>query len=159
MIDFIYIFKFVHVLAVAAMLGGWLTIALFMLLAHRSGNTPVVALTARFVVQIELMVIVAAVAVQPISGFLLAGSIGLAPLEEFWILLSLGLYGLVVAAWAAALRVEFLIRDLAREAALESQPLPDRYRRLFRLHALLVWPALGALVVLVALMVWQPRMS
>jgi uncharacterized membrane protein len=157
MIELIYAIKFVHLIAAAAMLGTWLGIAVFMLLAHRSGNTSVVALTSRFAVSTEFIVMVAAVALQPISGFALAWAIGLSPTDEFWIVLSLGFYVLVAAAWLAALRVEIRIRDMARQAALDGVPLPDAYRRLFRFYSALVWPALAVTAVLFALMIWQPR--
>ena len=157
MIDVIYAIKFVHVLAAGAMFGTWLGLAAFMLLAHRSDNPSVVALTARFVVSIELTIMIAAVVLQPLSGFALAGAIGLSPLDEFWIVLSSVLYVLVVAGWLAALRIEFAIRNLAHEAALAGTPLPDRYPRLFRLYSLIASPTLIGMVVLFALMVWQPR--
>jgi uncharacterized membrane protein len=128
-----------------------------MLLAHRSGNTAVVALTARFVVSVELIVMVAAMVVQPISGFALAGVIGLSPLDEFWIVVSLAVYGLVAVVWLAVLGIEFRIRKLARQAALDAVPLPDAYRRLFRFYNVLVWPTLAVMVALFALMIWQPR--
>jgi uncharacterized membrane protein len=56
-----------------------------------------------------------------------------------------------------ALRLEFRIRNLTRDAALNAVPLADDYRRLFRFHAALVWPALMTVAALFALMVWQPR--
>jgi uncharacterized membrane protein len=96
---------------------------------------------------------------QPISGIPLAFAIGLAPLDEFWLVLSLVLYAVVVAAWFAVLRIEIRIRDLTRQAALDAVPLPDEYRRLFRLYSVLVWPALAGMVVLFLLMTWQPRLS
>jgi uncharacterized membrane protein len=155
--DLIFAIKFVHVLAAAAMFGAWLGMAVFMQLAHRSGNTAVVALTARFVVSVELIVMVAAMVVQPISGFALAGVIGLSPLDEFWIVVSLAVYGLVAVVWLAVLGIEFRIRKLARQAALDAVPLPDAYRRLFRFYNVLVWPTLAVMVALFALMIWQPR--
>ena len=103
-----------HVLAAAAMFGTWLGMAVFMLLAHRSGNTSVVALTARFVVSVELIVMIAAMALQPISGFALAAAIGLSPLDDFWIVISLAVYGLVAMGWLAVLGIEFRIRNLTR---------------------------------------------
>ena len=106
MIDIILAIKFVHVLAAAAMFGTWLCIAAFMLLAHRSGNTSVIALTSQFVVRIELFVMAAAMALLPISGFPLASVIGLSAPDEFWIVLSLVLYAIVVAGWLVALRIE-----------------------------------------------------
>ncbi len=157
--DLIFAIKFVHVLAAAAMFGTWLALALFMQLAHRSGNTAVVALTARFVVSVELIVMIAAMALQPISGFALAGAIGLSPLDDFWIVISLAVYGLVAMGWLAVLGIEFRIRKLTRQAALDAVPLPDAYRRLFRFHSVLVWPTLAAMVALFALMIWQPRLE
>ena len=157
MIDLIFAIKFVHLLAAAAMFGTWLGVAVFMLLAHRSGNTSVVALTSRFAVSVEKIVMIAALVLQPISGFALAWAIGVSPLEEFWIVLSLALYAAVVAIWLAVLRVEIRIRNMTKQAALDSVPLSDAYRRLFRFYSALVWPALAAMVVLFLLMVWQPR--
>ena len=159
MMDFIFAIKFIHILAAAAMFGAWLALAVFMQLAHRSGNTAVVALTARFVVSVEVIVMAAAMALQPISGFALAGAIGLSPLDESWIVVSLAIYGLVAAGWLAVLGIEFRIRKLTRQAALDAVPLPDDYRRLFRFYRLLVWPTLAAMVALFVLMVWQPRLQ
>jgi uncharacterized membrane protein len=159
MIELILAIKFVHLVAAAAMLGTWLGVAVFMLLADRSGNTSVVALTARFAVSVEKIVMIAAISLQPISGIPLAWAIGISPLDEFWIVLSLGLFAVVVAAWFAVLRIEIRIRDLTRQAALDAVPLPDEYRRLFRLYSVVVWPALAGMVVLFLLMTWQPRLS
>ena len=157
MIELIFAIKFVHLLAAAAMFGTWLAVAVFMQLAHRSRNTAVVALTSRFAVSVELIVMIAAIALQPISGFALASAIGVSPFDEFWIVLSLVLYGVVVAIWFVVLRIEIRIRNLTRQAALDGVPLPDAYRRLFRFYSVLVWPALAGMVVLFLLMVWQPR--
>jgi uncharacterized membrane protein len=159
MFDLIFSIKFVHVLAAAVMFGSWLCLAIFMVLAHRSRNTSVVAVTAQFVVRIELTVVAAAIALQPISGFPLAWAIGLEPLGEFWILLSLFFYAAIVVAWLVALRIEMRIRSLTREAALNARPLSDAYRRLFRTWCLLAGPILIGMVTVFALMIWQPRLD
>jgi uncharacterized membrane protein len=159
MLDLIFAIKFVHVLAAAAMLGTWLGVALFMLLAHRSGNTSVVAVTSRFAVSVEKIVMIAAFALLPISGFPLAWSVGVSQADQFWIGLSLVLYVVVVAAWLAALRIEIRIRNMTQQAVLDGELLKDAYRRLFRLYTALVWPILAGMVILVLLMVWQPRLS
>ena len=157
MIALIFAIKFVHVIAAAAMFGTWLGIAAFMHLARQSRNTSVVALTAAFAVSVEKIVMIAAVALQPLSGFALAWAIGVSPLDEFWIVLSLVLYAIVAAAWLAVLRIEMRIRDVTRQAALDAVPLPPDYYRLFRYYTFLVWPALAGMVGLFLLMVWQPR--
>jgi len=158
MLDLIFAVKFVHLVAAAAMLGTWLGIAMFMLLAHRSGNPSVVAVTSRFAVTAEKRVMIAALALQPVSGFALAAAIGISPSGEFWLVLSLALYVLVSAAWIAALRTEIRIRDLTRQAALDNVPLSEAYRALFRRYSALTWPALAATVLLFLLMTWQPKL-
>jgi uncharacterized membrane protein len=157
MLDLIFALKFVHVLAVAAIVGGWLCLAIFMVMAHRASNTAVVALTSRFVVKVELMVMAAAMAILPLSGFPLAYAIGLSPLNEFWIVASSALYIVIAACWLLALRIEMRIRDLTREAALASVPLSDAYRRLFRRWCGFAVPLSLGMLAVFALMIWQPR--
>ena len=159
MIDLILAIKFIHVLFAAAMFGTWLGIAGFMLLAYRSGNPSVVALVAQFAVRIELFVVAPALALQPISGFPLAWAIGLAPLNEFWIDVSLVLYAIVVAVWLASLRVEIRLRNMARQAALGRGTRADDYPRLFRIWFALAAFLLAAMVAIILLMVWQPRLD
>ncbi len=159
MLDTIFTIKFVHVLAAAAMFGTWLCLASFMVLAHRSGNTSVVALTTQFVVSVEKMVMIAAIALLPVSGFPLASAIGLSSLSELWIDISLVLYAVIVVCWIAAFRIEIRIRDLAREAALNATRLPEPCRRLFRKWCMLAGPILVGMMIVVALMIWQPRLD
>ncbi len=159
MLDLIFTIKFVHVLAVAMSFGTWLCLAIFMLLAHRSRNTSVVALTSQFVVKIELMVVAAAMALQPLSGIPLAYAIGLSPLYEFWIVISTVLYLAILACWVAAVWIEMRIRSLTREAALASAPLPAAYRRLFHIWCVLAGPILIGMLAAFAFMIWQPRLD
>jgi uncharacterized membrane protein len=159
MLDTIFAIKFLHVLAAAAMFGTWLCLASFMVLAHRSGNTSVVAVAAQFVVSIEKVVMIAAIALLPISGFPLASAIGLSPFAELWIDISLVLYAVIVACWIAAFRIEIRIRGVAREAALDAVRLPEAYRQLFHRWRLLAIPILTSMMAIIALMIWQPRLD
>jgi uncharacterized membrane protein len=159
MIDIILAIKFLHVLFAAAMFGTWLGIAGFMLLAYRSGNPSVVALVAQFAVRIELFVVAAAIALQPISGFPLAWAIGLTPLNEFWIDVASVIYVTVVAAWLVSLRIEIRLRNMARQAALGRGTLADDYPRLFRIWFALAAFLLAAMIAIILLMVWQPRLD
>ncbi len=159
MIDLILAIKFIHLLAAAAMFGTWLGIAGFMLLAYRSGNPSVVALVAQFVVRLELFVVAAAIALQPVSGFPLAWAIGLTPFNEFWIDVALVLYVAVVAAWLVSLRIEIRLRNMARQAALGHGTPADDYSRLFRIWFALAAFLLAAMVAIILLMVWQPRLD
>jgi len=159
MLDLIFTFKFIHMLAAATMFGAWLCAAGFMLLAYRSGNLSVVAVTSQFVVEVEKFVVAAAIAILPISGYLLGFAIGLSPLYEFWIDVSLVFYVAIVACWLAAFRTEILIRRLSREAALNATPLSQDYQRLFRTWAALAVMILLGMVAVFALMIWQPRLD
>jgi uncharacterized membrane protein len=159
MINVIFAIKFIHVLAAAAMFGTWLCLAVFMVLAHRSGNTSVVALISQFAVTAEKAVMIPAILLQPLSGFPLAAAIGLQPFGEFWILVSLTFFAVVIVCWILAMRTEIRIRGMAREAALESEPLPKAYRRQFRLWCTLAIPLLLSMACVFALMIWQPRLD
>jgi uncharacterized membrane protein len=158
MINLIFAVKFVHVVAAAAMFGTALGLAVFMLLADRSGNASIIAVTSRFAIGLETMVMIPALALQPISGFPLVSAIGFS-FGEFWIVLSLLVYGLVVAGWLAVLLHEIRIRDLTKEASINHKPLPDAYHGAFRRYTMLVWPMLAGMIVIFALMIWQPRFS
>jgi uncharacterized membrane protein len=155
--EFIYIYKFIHVLGAAVLFGTGLGIAYFMFMAHRTGHAGVIAVTARFVVLADLIFTATAVVVQPVSGWLLARSIGLSPLDESWIVVSLLLYVLVGLCWLPVVFIQMRMRKLAHEAALDAKPLPDTYRRLFRIWFVLGWPAFAGVLAIFALMIWQPR--
>jgi uncharacterized membrane protein len=157
MIDVIFAIKFAHLVAAALMLGTWLAIAIFVVLAHRSDNPSVVALIFQFVVRVEITVVATAFALEPLSGFPLAWSIGLSPFNELWIDISLAIYLVMLACWLVAVRTEMQIRGLARKAALNAVPLGPPYRRLFRLWCALAGPILMGMTIVFALMVWQPR--
>jgi uncharacterized membrane protein len=155
--EFIYIYKFIHVLGAAVLFGTGLGIAYFMLMAHRTGHAGVIAVTARFVVLADLIFTATAVVVQPVSGWLLARSIGLSPLDESWIVLSLLLYVLVGLCWLPVVYIQMRMRKLAHEAAVDAKPLPEAYHRLFRIWFVLGWPAFAGVLAIFALMIWQPR--
>ncbi|MGB6535453.1 MAG: DUF2269 domain-containing protein [Xanthobacteraceae bacterium] len=156
MLNVIFAIKFVHMIAMAVMLGTWICIALLTLFAYRSGNTSVVALTSLFTVRAEFALMAPAVALQPLAGFPLAVAIG-AHLDEYWIELSLAIYMAVVVAWLASLIVELRVRNLARQAALNSKPLPASYRRLFVFWSATTLLGLGGTIAIMSLMIWQPH--
>jgi uncharacterized membrane protein len=155
--ELIFLWKFVHVLGAGVLLGIGLGIAFFVLVAHRTHHPGVIAVTARFAATANLIFITAAMIVLPVSGWALARAIGLWPLEESWIVLSIYLYLFVLLCWVPAVFIQIRMRNLAREAAVTTKKLPTEYRRLFVLWFCLGWPALAAVVAIFALMVWQPR--
>jgi uncharacterized membrane protein len=157
--DIIYALKFVHLVAAAAMFGGWLAIAIFFILAHRSANPSVVALVAQFVVSLELFMVAPAIVLVPLSGFPLAAAIGLSGADDFWMTLSIGLFVVFAVGWLGAVFLERRIRDLTRAAAVSGAPLPDAYPRLFRIWLAIAVPILLAMTAVFLLMVWQPRLD
>lgn len=149
--------KLIHILGSAVLFGTGLGIAFFMFMAHRTGHSGVIAVVARFVVVADVIFIATAVVVQPLSGFALAWAIGLSPLTEPWIVVSLLLYVLVGLCWLPVVFIQIRIRDLAHAAAIEAKPLPDSYFRLYRIWFVLGWPAFAGVIAIFALMTWQPH--
>lgn len=156
MLDAIYAIKFVHMIAIAVMFGTWLAIVLFMVSARRSRNTSVAAVTALFVVRAEFTLMLPAVVLTPLAGFLLADAIG-AHLDEYWTEVSSGIYVAVALAWLANFFIERRIRKITQEAAVNGKPLPDSYRRLFQFWCLIALAGLFGMIAIMALMIWQPH--
>jgi uncharacterized membrane protein len=158
MFDLLLPLKFVHMVTMAVMFGTWLGIALFMLFAHRSGNTSVVALTSVFVVRAEKWVMAGAVVLQPLIGFPLGLAVR-SSLTAYWLELSVAIYAAVVLIWTLNLLIEMRIRRLSKDAAMAKAPLPPSYRRLFWVWSILTVVGLGGMIAIMALMVWQPEWS
>jgi len=79
--------------------------------------------------------------------------------DDFWIGGSIVVYAVVLLAWLGALRIEFLIRRMARQASLGSTKLDGRYPLLFRIWAVLAALIFTGMVLIFLLMVWQPRLN
>ena len=158
-LNVIYAIKFVHAIGASVLFGTGLGIAFFMSKAHRTGHSGVIAVVARFVVIADVVFVAVAALLQPLSGFALAWAIGLSPLNESWIVASLWVYALVGLCWLPIVLLRTRIRDVAREAAVKSEPLPKRYYRLYRICFWLGWPAFAGVLAIFALMIWQPRLS
>ena len=143
----IFIYKFIHALGASVLFGTGLGIAYFMLMAHRTGHAGVIAVIARFVVLADLIFTATAVVVQPVSGWLLARSIGLSPLEEsvdrpFAAALCAGRALLAAGGRSSKSRM----RKLAHEAAVDACRCLKLYRRLFRIWFVLGWPAFAGVL-------------
>ena len=155
MTDFILALKLIHILGAAVLFGTGLGIAFFMWMAHRTGDAATIAQTARIVVVADAMFTATAVIVQPLSGVLLAWSIGYS-LWEPWIVVSLALYAFVGLCWLPVVWIQIELRNLALLAVRDRAQLPPRYHRLFRVWFTLGWPAFVGVIVIFALMMWKP---
>jgi uncharacterized membrane protein len=148
--------KFLHIVGASVLLGTGAGIAFFMLLAHLSGQSAVVAGVARIVVLADFLFTATAVVAQPVTGVLLARNIGYALLDA-WILWSIILYFVTAAFWLPVVWMQMHMRDLAVEAVRTASPMPARYHWLFWWWFAFGFPAFGAVVAIFWLMIARPQ--
>ncbi|MCI3134717.1 DUF2269 family protein [Phenylobacterium aquaticum] len=147
--------KALHILGATVLFGTGTGIAFFMLMAHRTGDPRIVAHTAGVVVLGDTIFTATAVVLQPVTGALLAHLAGW-PLSTGWIAASLGLYVLTGLFWLPVVWIQLRLRDLARAAASQGELLPAAYHRLWRLWFAAGFPAFGAVLGIIWLMVAKP---
>ena len=157
MMELVDFLRWLHVIGATVLLGTGAGIAFFMLMAHRTGDARLIAHTAAVVVIADWLFTTTAVIAQPVTGYLLARELGW-DLSEPWIALSLALYVLTGLCWLPVVWIQARLRDLARDAALQGAPLPARYRRLFRWWFALGFPAFGAVMAILWLMISRPSL-
>lgn len=155
MTDIYLLLKTIHVLSAAVLFGTGLGIAFFMWRADRTGDVVTIAATARLVVLADWVFTAPAVIVQPATGLVLAFRAGYG-LDEPWLLLSIGLYGLAGGCWLPVVWLQIRMKALAEAARDRDTPLPDAYRRAMRIWFALGWPAFGAVIAIFFLMVFRP---
>jgi uncharacterized membrane protein len=156
--ELVDVIRWLHVIGAAVLFGTGAGIAFFMLMAHRTRNPVLIAHVAGTVVLADLLFTTTAVIAQPITGAWLAHLIGW-PLTEGWIVLSLGLYVLTGAFWLPVVWIQLRMRDLARTAAREGKPLPERYHRLFRIWFACGFPAFSSVMGILWLMLAKPSIA
>jgi uncharacterized membrane protein len=150
--------KYVHVLGAAVLLGTGAGIAFFMLIAHLRGDAVIIAGVARTVVLADFLFTASAVVVQPVTGVWLAWMAGYS-LWEGWIALSIILYIVTGAFWLPVVWMQMRMRDLASEAVIRHQPLPQAYHRLFWWWFAFGFPAFAAVLGIFWLMIARPAVS
>lgn len=150
--------KFLHVIGAAVLLGTGAGIAFFMLLAHRTGEPRIVAAVAGMVVTADFIFTATAVVAQPITGVLLAWTVGYSPWDG-WIVLSIMLYIVTGAFWLPVVWMQMRLRDLAAAAARSGEPLPRAYHRLFWTWFSFGFPAFGAVLGIFWLMIARPEIG
>ena len=152
----IYTFlKFAHVVGATVIFGTGSGIAFFMLMAHRSRDPAFIARTAATVVIADMLFTLTAVVLQPVTGGLLMALSG-TTLAERWLVSSLGLYAVAGLFWIPVIFMQIEMRDLARKAVAQSQPLPQRYFKLFRRWSLFGIPGFGSVMIILWLMIAKP---
>jgi uncharacterized membrane protein len=153
--DWFTIARWLHVLGATVLIGTGAGIAFFMVMAHRTRDARLIAHVASTVVVADFLFTASAVVIQPLTGIWLAVLVGW-PLDTPWLLVSSALYLLIGAFWLPVVRIQMRMRDLAREAAAASDPLPEAYHRLYRAWFACGFPAFAAILVIVWLMLERP---
>lgn len=146
---------FLHVLGATVLLGTGAGIAFFMVISNRTRDPVLIAHVAGIVVLADTVFTATAAVAQPITGYLLARSVGW-PLTEGWVAASLGLYVFVGLFWLPVVWMQVRMRDLARAARDAGRPLPAAYHRLYRLWFAFGFPAFAAVLAIVWLMLTKP---
>ncbi len=153
-----YVLKFLHVIGATVLLGTGAGIAFFMLLAHRTGDVRVIAGVARIVVIADYVFTATAVVAQPITGVLLARTVGY-ELSEGWIVASIALYIVTGLFWLPVVWMQSRMRTLAAQAVASGAPLPAEYHRLFRWWFAFGFPAFTAVLAIFWLMIARPEIN
>lgn len=156
--EWIDILRLAHVIGAAVLLGTGAGIAFFMVMAHRTQKPALIAHVAGTVVIADTLFTATAVVLQPVSGTLLAWQIGWS-LTEGWILLSLALYVLTGLFWLPVVAIQIRLRNFARVAAANDQPLPPEYFRFYRIWFACGIPAFVSVIGIFWLMLTRPDFS
>lgn len=147
--------RFAHVIGATVLFGTGAGIAFFMVMSHRSRDPALIAHVAGIVVIADTIFTATAAVAQPITGSLLAMSLGWS-LSEPWIMLSLALYVFVGLFWLPVVWMQLKMRDLAIVARDSNAPLPERYFQLYRWWFAFGFPAFFAVMAIFWLMLTRP---
>lgn len=150
-----FLIKYLHVLGAIIILGTGAGIAFFMLMAHRSGEPAFIARTAAVVVIADMLFTLSAVILQPVTGGVLM-ALSETTLAERWLVTSLGLYAVAGLFWIPVIFMQVEMRDLARAAETQHQPLPPRYFAVFRRWFMFGIPGFGSVMAILWLMIAKP---
>ena len=149
--------RWLHIIGAAVLLGTGAGIAFFMWMAHRTGDTKIIAHGTGVVVLADFLFTASAVLVQPVTGALLARQVGWT-FSEPWLVSSISLYAATGALWLPVVWMQIKMRDLAKTAMHEGTPLPTRYHQLFRRWIACGIPAFAFVLTIFWLMVSKPKL-
>ena len=152
----IEVLRWLHVIGAAVLLGTGAGIAFFMVMAHRTGDSKIIAHVTQTVVAADYLFTATAAVAQPITGIALARQTGW-PLSEGWMAASIGLYVLIGVFWLPVVWIQTQICRIATCAAYSGLELGPDYHRLFRIWFLCGVPAFTAMLAIFWLMVARPH--
>jgi uncharacterized membrane protein len=151
------ILRFLHIIGATVLLGTGAGIAFFMVLAVRTRDAKLIAHVGNTVVIADMVFTATAVIAQPITGYLLARTVGW-PLNEGWLELSIALYVVIGLFWLPVVWIQMKLRDLARVATHSGTALPAEFDRLYRIWFACGFPAFFAVMAIIWLMIARPAL-
>ncbi len=149
--------KWLHILSAIVLFGTGLGSAFYKFMADRRGDLATIAATNRTVVLADWLFTTPTLILQPLTGFAMLHVTGM-PWTTAWVSVSVVLYLLAVACWLPVVWLQIRMRDLSEGAVREQRDLPASYRRHARAWIWLGVPAFVAMVAVVGLMVFKPRL-
>lgn len=156
--DTYLIWKTLHVLSAAILMGTGIGIAFFCWFgsraAIRDNNIGALRAVLRFTVIADSAFTAPAVVLQLLSGAVLLNLNGWSWLSP-WSLTVMGLFAFVGACWLPVVWIQVRLNRLAKSAPSVAQ-LPSTFAAMFRVWFLLGIPAFASVVTIVFLMVARP---
>ncbi|MDH4565781.1 DUF2269 domain-containing protein [Pseudomonas sp. BN414] len=150
-----FLFKTVHGLLAAVLLGAALAGLFFARRAWKEADPQQMAATFASLVRLECWLIASSAVLLPLSGLALA-KVGGWPLGQRWLLWSVGIYLLAALCWLPLLWLQLRIRNLARQAFRDGTALAPQVASHVAARTWLAVIALVLLAVVYALMVIKP---
>lgn len=147
--------RLAHIMGAVVLMGTGAGIAFFMVMSQRSRDPKLIAHVAGIVVLADMVFTATAAIAQPVTGTLLALSLGWS-FWESWIVVGIGLYLFVGVFWLPVVWIQIRLRDLAQQADQQGTALPDEYHRLYRIWFACGWPAFAAMIALFWVMLARP---
>lgn len=148
--------KWLHVLGATVLFGTGLGTAFHCWLAHLSREPRAIAVVLANVVRADWLFTLTSGIVQPVTGFMLLGELGLDWRSESWVAASLVLYLLALACWLPVVHLQIRMSRMAGDAIDTGTALPAAYYRAMKLWFALGWPAFLALIAVFWLMIAKP---
>jgi len=149
--------KLLHIVGATVLFGTGLGIAFFMWFgsreALRQGHIELLRGVLRWTVIADTVFTASAAVLQPITGLALYRMEGL-PWHNVWLWTVIALYLLVGTCWLPVVALQIRLRNAA-VAASRISALPAQFHRDLRSWFALGWPAFGAMLGLLALMVFR----
>ncbi|MFK3775697.1 DUF2269 family protein [Pseudomonas sp. NPDC089406] len=123
--------KYLHVIAAIFLFGFGMGSYLYLIAAHRTGDTRVIAAVARLVVRFDAWITTPAGALQLLTGYAMVRLTGM-DWSSGWLLAALLIFFSVGALWLPVLVLQKRMQALAAQACASGTPLPAGYQRLYR---------------------------